>query len=490
VQSQTAIFSKLVNDFMRDSPVVVASGCPVGEAVALLAKSENSCVTVINGDGTPVGIMTEADVADRIAFQIDKVTPIDTVMTSPVVVIDADEYLYHAIARMRRLGIRHMPVVDTGGIVVGALDLHDALAVAGGQLMGQIDSLTRDDSIAGLTEVKAAQVELAHQLFADNLPATDIQELLTHINRDIYNRVVEMNLAAMKSEGLGDPPVPFCVIVMGSGGRGENYLFPDQDNGFILDDYPDEHHTEIDGWFIDLAERMVWDLDKVGVPLCNGGVMANNPLWRKTLPQWKAQISLWSRKRDTAALRLCDIFFDYRIAWGEQRLADELREHVTKIAHTSPMFLRQMYEDDVEHRVALGVMGGLFQRFVTETENKDHLGELNLKHTGTLPLVEAIRLLSLREGIEQVSTLGRMEALHKKGVLDNDEYDYLIGAFRHICRLLLRQQIKDFKAEDDVSNYVDPDSLSEREKDILVDSFKAIRELRGRVKGEFTGDIF
>ena len=30
---------------------------------------------------------------------------------------------------------------------------------------------------------------------------------------------------------------------MGSGGRGESYLFPDQDNGFILADYPDAEHT-------------------------------------------------------------------------------------------------------------------------------------------------------------------------------------------------------------------------------------------------------
>lgn len=105
-------------------------------------------------------------------------------------------------------------------------------------------------------------------------------------------------------------------------------------------------------------------------------------------------------------------------------------------------------------------------------------------------MVEAIRLLSLREGIEHVFTLGRMDSLHELGILDNDEYDYLVGAFRHICRLLLRQQIKDFKAKNDVFNYVDPDSLSEREKDIVVDSFKAIRELRGLVKGEFTEDIF
>ena len=102
MQSQTVIFSKLVRDFVRDSPVTVSSGCPVGGAVSLLAKSENLCVTVLNGAGAPIGITTVADVADRIDFQVDKLIQIDAVMTSPVAVIDADEYFYHAIARMRR----------------------------------------------------------------------------------------------------------------------------------------------------------------------------------------------------------------------------------------------------------------------------------------------------------------------------------------------------------------------------------------------------
>ena len=66
---------------------------------------------------------------------------------------------------------------------------------------------------------------------------------------------------------MGAPPVPFCVIVMGSGGRGESYLYPDQDNGFILDDYPDDQHTELDAFFIKLAERMTRDLDMVGTPV-------------------------------------------------------------------------------------------------------------------------------------------------------------------------------------------------------------------------------
>jgi signal-transduction protein with cAMP-binding, CBS, and nucleotidyltransferase domain len=231
---------------------------------------------------------------------------------------------------------------------------------------------------------------------------------------------------------------------------------------------------------------MTRDLDVVGLPLCKGFVMATNPLWRKTLSQWKAQVQLWSRNRGVTALRLCDIFFDFRPVWGKDAMAGDLRRFVTRTAGGNKAFLRDMYEDDVEHMVALGWFG----RLLTEQDDADFKGRLNLKHTGTLPLVEAMRLLAFREGIEVISTLGRMDALIERGVLNADEHDYLAGAFRHISHLLLRQQIADFKAGRTVSNYVHPDTLSERERDMLVDSFKAIRALRAKIKSEFTGEIF
>lgn len=453
--------------------------------IELLTAEDASSATVTDGEGRPLGIVTEQDITRRVAFQALPETPVETVMTAPVMTIPSDEYLYFAIARMRRQGLRHMPVVDGSGGLVGMLNLHDALAVAAERLVGQIDILTRDDSVDGLKQVKAAQVELAAQLLEDNLPAPEIQALLTHVNRDIYHRLVDLALSAMETEGYGPPPVAFCVVVMGSGGRGESFLYPDQDNGFILSDYPDDRHTEIDSWFIELAERLTGDLDAVGIPLCRGHVMATNPLWRKTLTQWKDQIALWSRKRNPTALRLCDIFFDFRSAWGDAAMAEELRAVVTSITSANPAFLRDMYADDAEHGVALGFFG----RFITERKDRAHKGKINLKHTGTLPLVESVRLLALSEGIEELSTLGRMRVLHESGILGVDEYDYLSGAYTLITRLLLRQQIADFKANVAVSNYIDPKILTERERDMLVDSFKAIRALRDRVKDEFSFEV-
>jgi signal-transduction protein with cAMP-binding, CBS, and nucleotidyltransferase domain len=375
--------------------------------------------------------------------------------------------------------------VDGANRPIGSLDLHDALAAASAQLMGQIDRLTQDSSVSGLRQVKAAQIQLAGELFDDGLPAPEIQGLLTDINRDIYRRTVDRALAEMADRGWGRPPVAFDVLIMGSGGRGESFLFPDQDNGFVVADYPDGEHTAIDTFFIELAGRMTQDLDAVGLPLCQGFVMATNPLWRKTLSQWRVQTALWATRRSEQAVLNADIFFDFQAVWGGGRLTRDLRAHVTRLAHTSREMLQAIAIDEGHHRVALGFFGGL----LTEHGDGGHRGELNLKHEGTMPLVEAIRLMALAQGVEETATLDRLDRLRTKGVLTPDEYDYLAGAFKHITFLLLRQQLADRRAGKKPGNFVPVAALSARERDVLIASLKRVNLFRRRVRADLTGEI-
>lgn len=482
----TDVFHKVVADVMRPPPPVLPATTSVGEAVRRMADVKATCVVLQDADGHAAGIVTEQDIVRRAAFRAEPDAPAGTFMSSPVASILSDDHLFHAIARMRSRGFRHMPVVDPAGAVVGMLDLHDAQASATAGMTAQIERLTSEPTVEGLTGVKTAQVDLARELFADNLPAPEILALLTHINRDIHRRVVERALAAMAQDGAGAPPVPFAMIVMGSGGRGENYLLPDQDNGFIIDDYPDEEHARVDGFFIDLAERVTRDLDAIGFPLCRGYVMATNPLWRKTRSQWRDQLVLWARRRNVVTLRLADIFFDFASVYGVHEFAADLRAHVTRLAANNPALIQAMHRDDTEHGVALG----LFGRLVTEKEVDAHRGEINLKHTGTLPLVEGLRTMALRHGVADTGTLDRIDALRAAGTLDADDYDELTGAFNTITRLLLRQQLEDFSAGRGISNYLPPKALSRRERRHLVQAFRAIREFRGRLRAELTGDVF
>lgn len=487
MRSQTKIFSQVVGDHLGPTPIIVGVDEPVGDMVAKLVDGNQSSALVVGVDGRLSGIVTERDLAQRIVFQCQPTDPVNRVMTTPVETVYFDDYLYYAIARMRRFGWRHMPVIDHSGRPVGIVTRFTALAVAAELTVQQIDRISQEGTLDGLKGIKAAQVELADDLFQDNVPAPEIQALLTHINRDIHRRIIEASLGDMADEGWGEPPVAFAAIIMGSGGRGENFLYPDQDNGFVLADYPDESHAAIDAFFIELASRMTGDLDAVGFPLCKGYVMATNPLWRKTGPQWRRQLALWRRKRGLNIARLADIFFDFQPVYGDLDLANQLRQDATDMAKSSPAFLRELYAAEAAH---MGVALGLFGRLVAEKENPKHKGEIDLKYSGALPLVHCTRLMSMREGIAETATLARIDALYAAGVFDDDQQDYLCGAFHHITGLLLRQQIADFKAGEEVGNYVHRESLSKREQDILVDSLKAIADLRKRAHVEFTGDLF
>jgi signal-transduction protein with cAMP-binding, CBS, and nucleotidyltransferase domain len=478
----------LVRDFMRprDEVLAIRPGTSCAELVGLAAEETVSCAVVVDADDRPIGIITMQDIARRITYRLPGDARVESVMTQPVLTIARRDYLYHAIARMRRNRLRHMVVVDRSGRLAGMIDLLDAMAVAADRLMRQIDRLTHEGTIEGLQEVKAAEVELVEQLFADNLAATDIQQLITHINNDVYRRISEAVLKAMAEEGWGEPPVTAVAIVMGSGGRGENYLFPDQDNGFILADYPDAEHGRVDAFFLEAAERLCRDLNQVGIPFCNGYCMAVNPLWRKSISQWINQITLWGRKSNFVAIRLADIFFDFQPVFGNAELAHVLRHAVTRLVRNNRPFLRQMFQDKADHNVALGIFGGL----LTEKENSSYRGHVNLKLAGLIPLVGAVRLLALREGVEETSTTARLRELHHANVLSGQERDDLTAAYGEITDILLRQQMADYRAGKRVTYYIDPEGLQKRRRADLIAALRSIDAIRKRVRMEFTGQVF
>jgi len=76
------------------------------------------------------------------------------------------------------------------------------------------------------------------------------------------------------------------------------------------------------------------------------------------------------------------------------------------------------------------------------------------------------------------------------GELGEDQLDSLLGAYRTLTTILLRQQMDDFEAGIEPGSYVHPEVLTTRERQLLVQGFRAIEDLRGRVHAELTGDVF
>lgn len=95
----------------------VTGDSSVAEAVSLLAKHRIGAVPVMK-DGAVVGIFSERDViyclASEGASSLDR--PVSDVMTAPAMTVDSDCAVLSALSLMTRRRIRHLPVVDSGGL--------------------------------------------------------------------------------------------------------------------------------------------------------------------------------------------------------------------------------------------------------------------------------------------------------------------------------------------------------------------------------------
>ncbi len=317
---------------MSPAPPCFTPDTPLAQVLAGMAAARASAILAVGGDGRPVGILTEQDVTRRIAFRLPPEAPLRTAMTAPVTTCAADSGLWQAVAVLRAGRLRHLPVLGADGRCIGLLHRAETLAAVSGRLLLHLDALAGDDAA-----VKQAQAGMAAALLAEGVPARDLVGLVSGINIDLHRRVLDRVLAAHEPA-----PVPFTLLVMGSAGRGESLLRPDQDNGLILADYPDAEHTRIDAWFRAFAVEFNAALAAAGFTLCPGGIMAMNPLWRKTLPQWQRQFAYWAQRRTGAALLFADIAFDFRAVAGDGAPADALRAHLSRVLAAQPALLAAM----------------------------------------------------------------------------------------------------------------------------------------------------
>jgi len=414
----------------------------------------------------------------RVALRVGAGLPIAQVMSRPVDTVAAEARLYSAIALMRQMGRRHLPVLDAAGRAIGLLRLDAALAAAAPGMLERVRQIHAADR-AGATQRRRAIAELSAEVMRDGAGVADVQALIAALNNDRYAATARTLLAEH-----GPPLVGFALLVMGSGGRGESLLGADQDNGLILADYPDAAHDRVDGWFRGFAEVLNQRMSEHGIELCRGGVMAHHPLWRKSLSQWCHQLDLWLAKRSPAALLNADIFFDFQCVFGDAGLAAALRDHVTRRLRGNCSFLGALARREEEYDVALGFFG----RLVMRDSASDRCGAVDLKLGGLGRLVDAVRLLALMHGIAETPT--RLAELKVRGKLAEAEFDDIASALDVLATVLLQQQRRDIAAGREPGNLVPASNLRSRVRERLTVALQIVRRFRRRVHADLTGNLF
>lgn len=124
-----------ISRFRRD--VVTAEPEHTAYDVARKLRDQRvGCVIVVSKTNTPIGIVTDRDLAVRVVAEgkaPKDVTVADIVTYTPLVLQETDG-VETAVTTMREHGVRRLPIVDDKGHVVGIVTSDDLMMELGRQL--------------------------------------------------------------------------------------------------------------------------------------------------------------------------------------------------------------------------------------------------------------------------------------------------------------------------------------------------------------------
>ncbi|MNB73799.1 putative nucleotidyltransferase substrate binding domain protein [compost metagenome] len=261
-------------------------------------------------------------------------------------------------------------------------------------------------------ELKTRRIACQKALL-NQLHVIPIEEWMVHVNTmhdAVARRAVTLSEAQMIEAGYGPPPCAYSFIVFGSAGREESTLWSDQDNGLIIEGEPEEAKKL---YFEEFGSVLSAMLEQAGYEKCEGKVMCSEPLWCKTLQEWKEQLASWSSTLEWEPIRYLIISSDMRHIAGDQELSKSWLDYFHEGFQGNDKLLAAVLRNTVRHKATLNLLGQvLTERF------GDNAGGFDVKYGLYIPLVNGVRYFSLQNGIRETSTLKRLKSL-------SDEFHHL-----------------------------------------------------------------
>ncbi|HEY8369644.1 MAG TPA: DUF294 nucleotidyltransferase-like domain-containing protein [Thermodesulfobacteriota bacterium] len=487
-----------VRELIRHAPVTCSPTTTIAEAARLMQAEAVGAVVVVDGDGSPIGIVTDRDLRGKVvAAELPPSEPVGRIMSAPLHVVSAEAPAVEALLEMLRRGIRHLPVLeapaadaepagDGRGRLVGVVSSHDFLTPGEAHPVPLLRAIERQTRVDDLAAIAPKVTVVIRALLDDGVPSADIARITAELHDALVRRLLAIAEQALAADGFGHPPVRYCWLALGSEGRREQTLATDQDNALVHERPPaDVPAWAVDRYFERLAAETVSGLVRCGVPRCPADVMASNRTWRQPVDVWERRFSRWIRQSSPEDLLEASIVFDFRPVFGAHDLADRLFAHLREEVESWKAFLRLMAWSAVSTAPPIG----LFGRLVTPLWGPSR-GRINLKLQGMLPLVNALRVHALELGLRQTNTLERLEAAAARdGRFPPQKVEELTAAYEVITRLRIRRQLADLDAGRPPTSAVEPRALNRAERAGLREALLAVRSLQNDLRTRFLTDM-
>ena len=462
-----------VGNYCRREVATCGPDDPLVDAAAQMSSRGISSLVVCDS-GKPVGIVTDRDLRNKVVAK--GVDPhqlsVAAIMTSPLITITEQEFLFEALHRMSRHGIHRIVVTGSGCSPAGIITDSDILRLQTNSPQRLVRRIEEACTVNDLKVLHQQVQELVAHLIGTGVPVKELVRLIAHLNDQILIRLIEL-LRTARFQGMTDR---FAFLVLGSEGRGEQTLTTDQDNALVYaDDLTPVELQQLTAF----SDELIRSVIEIGIPPCPGGIMANNAVWRLPLAGWKQMLDQWFSVPTPEHILKVGMVADLRALAGDQSLERELRQYLTGRLKRNEVYLGHMLGNMLRFRVPLGWFGRI------KTEKGEYKGQLDLKKAGIFSITEGVKILALFEGVQGGGTEERLHWLQEAKLLDAHEVDDLLAAFHALVYFRLRSQVEALREGRTPDNRVAHDRLNSMEQARLQVALERVRSFQEMLKLKF-----
>lgn len=458
------------------NPITTTRKDLVKNVAQLMTKRKIGSV-IIEENQLPLGIVTDKDLRSKIAtglFSID--ITVDQIMSAPVITVPENISIAETQMMMLKHNIGHLCVTEDGSNkspIIGIISEHDVVVAQAnnpGVLLKQTKRSTRSKE---LKVVREKLTDLIQNSLDKNIPIQHISNIAGELNNAITKRAVELAIEKMDAS----PPTQFAWLSIGSQGRKEQLLITDQDNALVFDDVEDENYDSTKKYFLELADKVTKTLNKIGFEFCPAEMMASNPMWCKSLSDWNNQFNTWINTPGEKGILMCSIFFDYDVAFGNEKLVDLMTDNIFKQLKNNELFYAYLGTDALRNPPPLG----FFRQFLVENDG-EHKDAFDIKSRALMPLIDAARLLTLSLDVKGIqNTYNRYKKLAEIEPQNAELFDNCAEAFSILSRFRTEEGLQN----NSTGRYLNLNELSKKDKVKLKYAFQPIREVQEVIKNRF-----
>jgi CBS domain-containing protein len=464
-KSSDSYLIKRVADIGFEPSLFTSSDTTIFDAVSLMTQNSKTFI-LVSFDNGEYGIVTDSDLRKKVLLaRLGLDESIGSIATKGIKTVEKTDFLFSALLLMTKHNIKRVAVTD-GGEICGMLQDIDILS----SFSTHTQFVARKIDLAkSKEELKSAMADIdasVKNLLNEGVKVKHIIKLVSELNIRVYQKVFEWAFAPEIRESV-------ALVVFGSEGRGEQILRTDQDNGIIAAEGVSQEILGLASSIFN--EILIW----LGYPPCDGGVMAKNPYYSKSIEEYKKDIYSMVMSPTQDSFLNIPILMDMRFVSGNEALVVETKEYLIKKLQSNSQILARMAGGSLSFETPLGLLGG----FVLD--KKEHNGEMDIKKGAIFPIVNSIRCLSYEKNIEASSTFERIKELNNIGIIDRAFAEELIEAYNFLLEIRLKERLYKIKTGQTPDNYINPQRVSKLERDLLKDVLKIVDKLKKFVFSHF-----